>query len=183
MPRSQSSAPLDAGKFWARVKRRAPSTCWKWPDSPTAAGYGRIWVYPRLLYAHRVAWMLAKGNIPLGMLVCHSCDVPPCVNPAHLFLGTPAENSADAAKKGRMRNKPCYGMQHKLAKLTETDVRNIRRLYRPSPRTPSPFSGVALARRYRVAPSLIHRIITGQSWPHVKAAAAPSGEKKILRAP
>lgn len=167
MAKPQSTNPLDPARFWARVCHRKKSACWEWPDSRTKAGYGRLWIYPRLNYAHRVAWTLTNGAIPMGLHVCHHCDNPSCVNPAHLFLGTQADNAADMVAKGRSRNNPHRGVKHKLAKLTDDDVREIRRLYRPSPRQPSPFGGPALAQKYGVAPSLIHRIVKRQSWPHL----------------
>ena len=167
MSKPQNTRPLNPTLFWARVSRRKESACWEWPDSRTKAGYGRLWIHPRLHYAHRVAWTITNGTIPRGLHVCHHCDNPPCVNPAHLFLGTQADNAADMVGKGRARNKPHPGMEHRLAKLTDDDVREIRRLYCPSPRKPSAFGCPALAKRYGVAPSLIHRIVKRQSWSHI----------------
>jgi len=137
---------------------------------PTKAGYGRVWVSLETVYAHRVAWALAHGPVPAGLYVCHHCDNPPCVNPAHLFIGTASDNARDMAAKGRARNDPRRGTRHALAKLTEADVREIRRRYAPSySRKTGPNTGPALAREYGVSRSLIHRIVRGESWPHVAA--------------
>lgn len=108
----QRSTPLEA-RYWPRVDKSGPGGCWLWASTRNPRnGYG-MFGGPRELrpsgkshcvprYAHRVAWELAHGPIPDGQWVLHSCDVPYCVNPAHLFLGTQKDNMADAAQKGRL---------------------------------------------------------------------------------
>ena len=84
-----------------------PNTgCWLWDAGIDKDGYGRIKIKGTEWRAHRYMWFLEQGEHPGDMLVCHSCDMPSCVNPSHLFLGTCADNLADMAVKGKYRNNP-----------------------------------------------------------------------------
>jgi hypothetical protein len=94
-------------RFWAKVDRSGgPDACWLWTAGTFRLrnGYGKFGADPaasRTVYAHRFAYELSHGPIPPGLLVCHHCDNPPCCNPAHLFLGTIADNMRDMSDKGR----------------------------------------------------------------------------------
>lgn len=87
-------------RFFEKVDRSGD--CWIWNGSRDGKGYGSFYLEGRLHKAHRAAWMLLKGPIPDGIEACHRCDTPPCCNPDHIFLGTHAENMADARTKGRI---------------------------------------------------------------------------------
>lgn len=158
---------VDVVKFWGQFEGKNDNECWE-ASRRTSAGYGRIWVYPKEQLAHRISWILTNGEIPKGMEVCHKCDNPPCCNPNHLFLGTHLDNMRDSKNKGRNSHGPIlHGTKHPLSKLTDEDIAEIRKCYVPTPRKKSDNNLPALAKRYGVAKSLIHRIVTNQSWTHV----------------
>jgi hypothetical protein len=150
------------------------SACWLWTLKPENDGYGRLRVAPgRRIRVHRLAWELTRGPIPDGMRVCHTCDTPLCVNPAHLWLGTDADNAADRSAKGRSatgeRNASVLyperlprGDAHHNAKLTAAAVREMRCMH-----DAGEASQAALAERFGVSRTQVSLIVRRVAWRHV----------------
>lgn len=95
------NSPVET-RFWNRTKETGTG-CWEWQGARNEHNYGGVSVNGKWRKAHQVAWELAHGERPEGACVCHRCDNPPCVNPAHLFLGSQIENIQDMHNKGRAR--------------------------------------------------------------------------------
>lgn len=151
-------------RFWAGVDTDCPNGCWEWRGKRDKNGYG-IFFANNHYRAHRVSMALA-GSDPLGLCVCHRCDNPCCVNPAHLFIGTHADNSADRVAKGRaasgLRNgaytKPDRlrkGEDNGRAKVSASDVVAIRSDTRPT---------ALVAAQYGIDRSSVNRIKRQISW-------------------
>ena len=147
------------GRFDARTERRG--RCLEWTghtrNRKKDGRYGAAKLPGgRNVFAHRLAWTRANGQIPNGLCVLHSCDNPLCVDPAHLFLGDDAANAADRERKGR--NRPPIGEDQGRARLTNEQVRRIRFLLA---------NGVVqkiIAAAYRVCPATVAHIATGRNW-------------------
>jgi len=143
--------------FWARVDQSGgPDACWPWTASLKKNGYGQVWIDGKPAYAHRFSWELAHGPVPNGLKVLHSCDNPPCVNQAHLFLGTSLVNSADMVSKGRQAR----GEQNGMARLGEREVIEIRTLREAG------YFLREIAERMGVSIPTVHQVLTGRTWSH-----------------
>lgn len=149
-----------AGRFWEKVDKSAgPDGCWIWTGFLDRKGYGDFHSVGKgkSCYAHRVAYELTNGPIETSLEVCHACDNPACVNPAHLWLGTHADNMRDSVNK----NRHARGEKNGHAILTETDVIAIRAKHA---------QGVSyrdLAAEYGTCRANISMIITGKRWKHI----------------
>ncbi len=149
-------------RFSYRLIKRIGS-CWEWQGNRDKNGYGRFKIKRSSGYkndpAHRVMWEIVFGPIPENMLICHTCDNPPCVNPRHLFLGTPKTNMTDKIKKGRLVSSK--GSKNGMARLTEKMVLKIRLLHTFNT------SIDKLAKKYRVSGATISRVINRKTWRHL----------------
>lgn len=160
-----------APRFWSKVARSDdPDACWEWQRSCYPDGYGQFKIAGRNCRAPRVAYTLARGPIPDGLQVLHTCDNPLCCNPAHLFLGTVQDNVDDKIAKGRDargdrnggRTRPERVRRGELngrAKLTAAQVREIRERVAAGGVTRAD-----LAAEYGVTDSLVSMIARGEIW-------------------
>ena len=137
-------------RFWAKVNKT--DTCWLWTASLTN-GYGAFMTarngVHKVIRANRYSYEINKGPIPVGMLVCHTCDNRLCVNPDHLFLGTYKDNTKDMVLKNR----------HKKHKLTLTQVDEIKNLYAKGDITQK-----KLGELYGISQGMVHFIVSGKQW-------------------
>ena len=137
--------------------------CWNWQRTTNDDGYPMLRVAGRMVYAHRLAYELAIGPVPDGLHILHSCDNPRCINPAHLSPGTRSQNMKECSERGRARiPRPIkLGEQNGAAKLTDVDVRSIRRLLHKG------VTQQAIADRFAVTQRTISDIKLGKKWRHV----------------
>jgi hypothetical protein len=182
--------PSDVTRFWAKVDCSGGlDACWLWLGKRTPRGYGRCTRHSREYYAHRLAWLYTYGAWPTAQ-ACHNCpggDNTSCVNPRHLFNGTPAEHGRDRAAKGQvlsgdqhpMHRHPerrARGARHgsqtrpervargeraRAARLTVAQVQAVRAAVRDGARV------TVVARQYGVSHSAIHNIVQRKTWRHV----------------
>ena len=159
-------------RFWSKVNKDGPtlpgmnSPCWLWTGARSSDGYGNMGIDRRNYGAHRVSAHLALG-LPLrgdggrGPMVLHSCDNPPCVNPAHLRVGTAAENNQDTRDRGRVRLDPPRGIDHCFAKLTPEIIASARVAWGGGATLKE------LAAEYGVNTISLYNALTGKTWKHV----------------
>lgn len=145
----------------SHVSPEPMSGCWLWTGASRDDRYGRFGVDAKThRYAHRFSWELAHGTIPDGMLVCHKCDTPSCVNPSHLFLGTHSDNGKDMSRKGRARGgakNPPRAENHYAAKVTWELVDYIRSEARNRPQR-------SIASQLSLSNMTINRIVNNKRW-------------------
>lgn len=169
-------------KFWSKVDKGSPSSCWPWVAATRRDGYGVFKMDGKLQAAHRVAYKLHYEVDPGSLYVCHACDNKKCCNPAHLWLGTAKDNSMDMAAKGRqgLHKEPWrasrgeshwtrkypelrpVGSANGHSKVTEDDVREIRRA------AAAGVSRKALEAKYGLSRSQVCVIVNRKQWSHIK---------------
>jgi hypothetical protein len=151
--------------FWDRIDSSGgPAACWPWTGSINKSGYGNLGIAGFTITASRLAYELSNGPIPdgdgyHGTVVRHTCDNRPCCNPAHLILGTQAENNRDRDERGRSRHPS--GVACHSAKLSEAEVIAIRKLISAGAKIS------AIARQFGCSPSSIYFIKKGRNWKNV----------------
>lgn len=133
--------------------------CWDWIGCRDKNGYGFMTYEKHHKNGHRISWFLTHGEFPEDKLVLHKCDNPPCTNPDHLFLGTPKDNHRDMVLKGRQIIK--RGQDCKFSKLTEEDVKEIKKLLIQG------LGYTQIGYKFGVEAITISAIKNGRAWKHV----------------
>jgi hypothetical protein len=160
-------------RFYAKVEK-IEGGCWLWIGRLNRSGYGDLYYDGKKRRAHRISYEIHVGEVPDGMFVCHSCDVPMCVNPAHLWIGTNEENMRDMVAKGRHKTAARMaiknvskgknynaGERNARAKLKEADVLQVINLCSQGK------TRKYIANQFGVSASLISEIRNGKRWAHL----------------
>jgi hypothetical protein len=170
MPNQYTPLQSTLERFWEKVDKSGE--CWLWRGTLGPAGYGVFSYNPergvhKTVRAHRLIYEITNGCILPGYFVCHRCDNRLCVNPAHLFVGTPMDNTRDMVMKGRQARgercaHPMPGSQNGRSRLSESEVIDIRRRYEAGRITQR-----ELAAEYNVPQARISSVVLRKTWKHV----------------
>ena len=144
-------------RFWSKVDKTV--SCWNWSACTDKDGYGIFWLNDGNSRAHRVSMMLEGCDIPSGMMVCHTCDNPSCVNPDHLYIGDSQTNVDDMIERGRVASQ--RGEMNGHSKLTESIVREIRdRVFAGETQR-------AVAKSLNIDHKHVNMVILRKCWKHI----------------
>lgn len=164
---AKSQAGSIRERFESKLVKR-DSGCWEWTGRKNKGGYGAMVVNGKSLRAHRLAFQIYSKPLGDDQLACHHCDNPSCVNPDHLYAGTPQSNADDKVARGRC-HRPKYGPEilpgetNAISKLSDDAVRKIRELHKSGSAT-----NKHIAEIFEVSPSLISKVVNGHIWRHVE---------------
>ncbi len=163
--------PSDVSRFWKFVSIPDLFSCWEWTGNKHKRGYGKFWVDGRTDLAHRFSWVLHNGQVPESMFICHHCDNPSCVNPSHLFCGTPMDNRKDMVSKNRHYHGERHYLKHSpervsgelnfLSKLKDQDVLDMRRRHRNGETVSE------ISKDFDVTKANIYCIVNRVTWKHI----------------
>ena len=156
MPRVYKRIPLE-DRFWSHVEIKGADECWEWKGALLPGGYGVFTFNCKVVLAHRIVWELTYGEIEEGLNILHTCDNPPCCNPAHLWKGTNADNMHDRDNKGRNSK----GSANGNTKLTEKDIIDIRN------KREQGFSTTSLGHLYGIGKETARLICNKVTWKHI----------------
>jgi len=154
---SKNELEFIKNKFISKMIKQDNNSCILWNGKPNVFGYGTICILNKRCVAHRISYMIFKGEIPKDLVICHKCDNRKCVNPDHLFVGTKYQNSQDMVNKKRQ----AYGNRHGNHKLNDNDVKKIKSLLQNN------VDKNEIAKIFKVKRPAIHSISTGRTWKHV----------------
>ncbi len=149
--------------MWDHIDRQTADGCWNWTAATSKSGHGIATIGGRRCYVHRYLFGIFNGPIPPGKVVRHRCDNPACCNPAHLILGTPAQNVADRCARGRSAR----GESNGRSRLSADQVIELYTRWHAGE------GSTSLATEYGITDRAVRLIIHGRNWRHLRLEDLP----------